>query len=119
MLRPELILSGILMIVGGAGYHAVLAQNCRLSGSVAWNPALRDVIADCPGKFVSPNGQVALRIAPDGSMSLWKESRVEKLLWKGCIAQVDEDFIGDTCRLRRTRRLQRMSAGPGLITDRT
>ena len=46
----------------------LLAQRCALSGAKAWNPALRDVVADCPAKFGSPNGRFDLQVSSDGAL---------------------------------------------------
>jgi hypothetical protein len=79
----RLVFTCVFTMLLGTGCSTVLAQNCGLSGTAAWNQALRNVIADCPDKFVSPDGRLALRIASDGTMSLWPESGQEKLHWTG------------------------------------
>ena len=78
----RLVFAWVFAMLLGTGCSTVVAQNCGHSGTAAWNPALRNVIADCPNKFVSPDKSLALRIASDGTMSLWAESRQEMLQWK-------------------------------------
>jgi len=57
------------------------AQTCALSGTKAWNPSLRNIIAGCPEKFVSPDKRFVVRITSEGSLSLWAHSGQEKLRW--------------------------------------
>jgi hypothetical protein len=67
----------------GVGCPVALAQNCKLSGTPAWNPDLRNIVADCPNEFSSPDGRFVVRIAPDGTMSVWVQSGTERLPWNG------------------------------------
>ena len=83
MSTMRLVLACVFTVLFGAGCSVMLAQSCGPSGTAAWNPTLRNVIADCPDKFVSPDGVLALRMASDGTMSLWAEVRQEKLQWEG------------------------------------
>lgn len=56
-----------------------LGQNCKTSGTAAWNAALRNVIADCAVEFRSPSRHLLLKIAADGRMMIdWKD-----LHWRG------------------------------------
>src|SRR6185312_3229062 len=64
-------------------YSCARAQNCILSGTKAWNSALRNIVADCPDQFNSPNEHFVLRIVPEGTMSLWTKSGQKKLRWDG------------------------------------
>jgi hypothetical protein len=67
----------------GAGCLPALAQNCGLSGTPAWNSALRNVIADCSNSFISPGGNFILLISADGAMSVTVKSEPKKLQWGG------------------------------------
>ena len=57
------------------------AQNCALSGKQSWNQSLRNIIADCPEKFDSPNRRFVVRVTSGGSLSAWSNSGREKLQW--------------------------------------
>lgn len=56
-----------------------VAQNCKASGTTAWNAVLRNVVAGCAFELTSPNQQLLLKIAPDGRMSVDSESHH----WRG------------------------------------
>jgi hypothetical protein len=56
-------------------------QNCVLSGTKAWNSELRNIVADCPDKFSSPNGRFVLRIGNDGALSLWTKPGQKQFQW--------------------------------------
>ena len=56
-------------------------QNCAHSGTKAWNSELRNIVADCPDKFSSPDGHFVLRIARQGGLSLWTTARQKQFQW--------------------------------------
>jgi hypothetical protein len=47
-----------------------LAQDCKYSGTPAWNKSVRNVVADCAAEFPSPNNHLLLKFASDGMMSV-------------------------------------------------
>jgi len=54
-------------------------QNCKNSGTAAWNAAVRNVLADCRAEFRSPNGRLLLSVGPDGKMAIQSKG----LVWAG------------------------------------
>jgi hypothetical protein len=71
----------VAMILISAGPCA-LAQSCSLSGARSWNPALRNIVAGCPDKFVSPDGRFILQVSSEGQASLLAKSE-PKPRWNG------------------------------------
>ena len=49
----------------------------------AWNRALRNIIADCPAAFDSPDGRFAVRIASGNVVSVRAEPGVASVRWEG------------------------------------
>ena len=56
-------------------------QNCALSGTKAWNSELRNIVADCPDRFSSPDGRFVLRIGNEGVLSLWTTPGQKQFQW--------------------------------------
>lgn len=52
----------------------VFTQNCKLSGTKAWNEEIRNVVSGCEVEFTSPNGSLHLKVAPDGKMAVDSEN---------------------------------------------
>jgi len=55
------------------------AQNCALSGTPGWSEQLRNVIADCDNRFVSPDGKLVLRIDIKGKIRVIEVASQRKL----------------------------------------
>jgi hypothetical protein len=71
----------LLIALVSAGCVPALSQNCGLSGTPAWNSTLRNVMANCPGTFTSPDGKFVLRISTEGTMSLSAKLEQKNLRW--------------------------------------
>jgi hypothetical protein len=63
----QLLVSAMMCV---AGCSSVLAQNCKSSGTPAWNESVRYLVADCASEFLSPNNHLLLKFASDGAMSV-------------------------------------------------
>lgn len=80
---------------------AGLGQNCKTSGTTAWNVALRNVIADCPVEFRSPSGHLLLKIAADGRMMIdskdlhWRGPQLEPPAMVSWSPTSDAFFVND------------------------
>lgn len=79
MSQRQLIHLLVLSMICVAFCSVSLGQNCKASGSAAWNAELRNVIADCAVEFRSPSGDLLLRIAADGRMMI----DCKDLHWRG------------------------------------
>src|SRR3954447_718425 len=60
-----------------------VAQNCRTAGTAAWNPTLRNIVADCPGRFLSPSQTFVVDISKDGEVSVTGLSGEKEFKWRG------------------------------------
>lgn len=49
---------------------ASFAQNCKSSGTPAWNESVRNVVAGCASEFPSPNNHLLLKFASDSTISV-------------------------------------------------
>ncbi len=67
------------VIVAVLASSHVEAQNCALSGTAAWSPQLRHVIADCRDRFPSPDNRVTLEVGTQGDMMLLAKPNSRKL----------------------------------------
>jgi hypothetical protein len=56
-----------------------LGQDCKFSGTPAWNPTVHYVVPDCAADFASPSGRQVLKIAADGRMTI----NADNLHWDG------------------------------------
>jgi hypothetical protein len=83
MSTVKLALALLFVAWGGNSCLPALAQNCELSGTPAWNSALRNVVTDCPDGFISPNGRLIMQVSSEGTMSLSMKSTQQKLEWGG------------------------------------
>lgn len=72
MSQSQLIRLLVPAMMCAAFYSAGFAQNCKYSGTPAWNgnESVRSVVADCAAEFPSPNNRLLLKFAPDGMMSV-------------------------------------------------
>ncbi|MGI8656924.1 MAG: hypothetical protein ACR2LC_17090 [Pyrinomonadaceae bacterium] len=70
MSQSRLIRLFVLAMMCAAFCTASFAQNCKGSGTPAWNESVRDVIADCAAEFHSPNNRRLLKFASDSKMSI-------------------------------------------------
>ena len=59
-----------LLTICAAFSSVSLAQDCKYSGTRAWNEMIRYVIADCAGEFPSPNKDLLLKFDPKGRISI-------------------------------------------------
>jgi hypothetical protein len=57
-----------LNLVFHGGYCSL--QDCTLAGARAWSDALRCVVPDCDNRVIAPDGQLILRVDPDGRVRL-------------------------------------------------
>jgi hypothetical protein len=46
------------------------AQDCKYSGTPAWNESVRDVVAGCAAEYPSPDKRLLLKFASDSTMSV-------------------------------------------------
>jgi hypothetical protein len=70
MSKRQLIQILVSVMMCTAFSSAGFAQNCKYSGTRAWNETIRNVIADCAAEFLSPDKRLLLRFAPKGRMSI-------------------------------------------------
>jgi hypothetical protein len=97
----KLIQMLVAMMLCAAFSSAGFAQNCKGSGTPAWNESVRYVDADCASEFHSPNNRMLLRFAPNGRMSIkgktihLRRRRVEPPAMVSWSPRSDVFFVGD------------------------
>src|SRR6266850_135141 len=117
----QLLVSVICAGCCSAGF----AQGCKYSGALAWNKSVREVIADCPAEFPSPNDRLVIKFASDGQISIkgkvivLKGRRVEPPAMFSWSPQSDAFFIndGESSGMSSTFRLFRIK-GSGVYEDK-
>lgn len=67
---PAIIRLLVSALMCAAFCSASLAQNCKSSGTPAWNESVLCVVPDCAAEFPSPNNPLLLKFASDGTMSV-------------------------------------------------
>lgn len=83
MSKGLLIRMVILAHLLGTMCVASLAQNCKFSGTSAWNASLRNIISDCAFELQSPDDLRTLVVSASGVISLRTTSGPVDYEWKG------------------------------------
>jgi hypothetical protein len=77
----RLALALLFITLAGASCFSALAQNCTLSGTPAWNSALRNIVGDCSDDIISPSKRYTLHVSAEGAMSLSTKVEQTKFRW--------------------------------------
>lgn len=70
MSQSQIIRLLVSAMMCAAFCSASFAQNCKSSGTPAWNESVRYVDPGCAAEFPSPNNRLLLKFASDGTMSI-------------------------------------------------